>query len=404
MINTLTEEEDYQIQWCRDNYLTLDDLHELAKREPYKNSWDFAMSEFHSDRPTYDEKSDLYYYYNWNRGLSIVHRHMFVEEYMSRPYDTVDWKQVTNYYNLYTINDFIGIFVHPLAWVSGFQFPNDYVVLGKVAKETSNYEPYDGRMNISWDWFNRVTSEAVLYFADKGLTYYKDDINRGIKRGLHKWNYIMVRSDDEIFNHMYSNSDLGTFNEGRFFFDIDSFQKNILYIERMRSSNLAAKIIRCFQKEWDDIVLWDAFGISKYPKEQIEKFKLVLFRGYEKELEQWENAKGSKSRPEKSEPESKTQPEKDTQSFESLLQCPAKDKVRVMARLHELLDGKRGKQVALILAAAMHKYHYILSLPTEKQYTSTFQLVGTWKAVSSYIKTHTTSNGKFKEGIDHIEI
>ena len=75
-----------------------------------------------------------------------------------------------------------------------------------------------------------------------------------------------------------------------------------------------------------------------------------------------------------------------------------------MARLHELLDGKGGKQVALILAAAMYKYHYIISMPTEKQYTSTFRLTGSWKAVSSYIKAHTTSNGVFNECIDHIEI
>lgn len=90
--------------------------------------------------------------------------------------------------------------------------------------------------------------------------------------------------------------------------------------------------------------------------------------------------------------------------FETLLQCSKEDKSNVLSRMHELLDDKGGMNVALILAAAKHKYHYLITYPTEKQYTSEFALTGTWRAVTSYLKAHTTSTGEFTEDINHIEI
>ena len=93
-----------------------------------------------------------------------------------------------------------------------------------------------------------------------------------------------------------------------------------------------------------------------------------------------------------------------TPRFETLLQCSKGQVSNVLARLHELLDDKGGMQVALVLAAAKYKYHYLIAYPTEKQYTSEFELNGTWRAVTSYISAHTTSTGEFTENIEHIEI
>lgn len=404
MINTLTEDEDYQVEWCKENYLTLADLHELAEREPYKHSWDYLFSDYLSNRPIYDEKNDLYYYTDWTRGLSIVHRHLLVEEYMSKPFSQINWKLVTNYYSLYTIRAFINVYTHPLAWISESQFPSEYIILGKMAKEVSNYEPYDGRMGTAWEWFNQIISESILCFVDRSLVYAKDDIKNGVKKGLHRWDYIMAKTDEDLFNHMFYEHNLSTFNDGLLYFDIDAFQRNIQFIERMRGGDMAARVIRRFQKEWEEIELWDAFCFSKYPKDHINKFKLFLFRGFEKDLEKWEGSQTREIPSAKSTSKSKSQTPSDNQSFNILLQCQEKDKEKVMARLHELLDGKGGKQVALILAAAKYKYHYIISIPTEKQYRSEFQLNGTWKAVSSYIKARTTANGEFTENIDHLDI
>ena len=90
--------------------------------------------------------------------------------------------------------------------------------------------------------------------------------------------------------------------------------------------------------------------------------------------------------------------------FETLLQCPKSALPNVLTRLHELLDGRGGMTVALVLATAKHKYHYLIAYPTEKQYKSEFSLTGTWRSVTSYLKSHTTSTGEFTESIEHIEI
>lgn len=93
-----------------------------------------------------------------------------------------------------------------------------------------------------------------------------------------------------------------------------------------------------------------------------------------------------------------------TPRFDTLLQCSKNEISNILTRLHELLDGKGGMQVALVLAAAKYKYHYLIAFPTERQYTSEFDLNGTWRAVTSYISAHTKSTGEFTENIDHIEI
>ena len=93
-----------------------------------------------------------------------------------------------------------------------------------------------------------------------------------------------------------------------------------------------------------------------------------------------------------------------TPRFETLLQCSKNETSNILNRLHELLDGKGGMQVALILAAAKYKYHYLIAYPTEKQYVAEFNLSGTWRAVTSYLSAHTTSSGDFTESIDHIII
>lgn len=93
-----------------------------------------------------------------------------------------------------------------------------------------------------------------------------------------------------------------------------------------------------------------------------------------------------------------------TPRFETLLQCSKEEVSNVLSRLHALLDDKGGMTTALVLAAAKHKYHYLIAYPTEKQYISEFSLTGTWRSVTSYLKSHTTSNGEFTENIDHIVI
>ena len=168
-------------------------------------------------------------------------------------------------------------------------------------------------------------------------------------------------------------------------------RNNLVIIAKARGGKRAAELLRLLRKEWTGIKAWKV--LFDHMKDQdVQRFEETLFNGYDDLLEQWDN----ESQPTKS--------ASDIQSFDSLLQCSADDKDRVISRLHELLDGKGGQQVALILAAVMYKYHYIISMPTERQYASEFQLKGVWRSVTDYLKNHTLPNGKLNVSIDHIEI
>ena len=122
------------------------------------------------------------------------------------------------------------------------------------------------------------------------------------------------------------------------------------------------------------------------------------------QLRQEQEQLESERLPKPEEPKQEPKTEEQMSSFAELLQCPKEDQKRVLERLHELLDNKGGMQVALVLAAALFEYNYIITIPTEKQYRSEFNLCGTWRAVTSYINKHTTIDGEFTAKIDHIVI
>lgn len=73
---------------------------------------------------------------------------------------------------------------------------------------------------------------------------------------------------------------------------------------------------------------------------------------------------------------------KSTKSFRSLLQ--GNDIDSVLHRMHVKIDGKGGKDVAMVLLRAKAD-KLICRTPTEKEFESEFpNYIGTWRAISSY--------------------
>lgn len=60
------------------------------------------------------------------------------------------------------------------------------------------------------------------------------------------------------------------------------------------------------------------------------------------------------------------------------------DKKLVLRRLHELIDGKRGKDVGTVLKKATID-QLLTRTPKENEYKSEFELIGTWRAISHYM-------------------
>ncbi len=380
--------------------LSKEELDEIASQESYKCEWEDYTSG--QNPPYYDEKSKVWYYKDWTKQMNSFYKHKFVEEYMSAKYDAVDWRFVTNNYNLPIIREIIQLYLQPLAWTETDDLPDGYAVVGKVARSMPVGPYNDDREFGAYEWYTAIKNESVLYFADTMPCYEKDNFKGGYKADMHRWEYLITINDDSMADYLKSNTKgFSSFNNGLLFFDIECFRANIRYIIQQRGVERAAEIVTMFQKEWEDIEQWEAFEIAKYPKDQIRKFKLFLFHGLDKELKiNLETPKVTMA----SDKPKNNRSICSSMEFEQLLQCEKREKGRVMKRLHELLDGKGGKEVAIVLAAAMYKYNYLLHIPTEKQYTAGFELTGTWKAVRSYIKSHTDGRGVYQESLEHVVI
>lgn len=69
-------------------------------------------------------------------------------------------------------------------------------------------------------------------------------------------------------------------------------------------------------------------------------------------------------------------------TFASIIQSPNKE--QVLERLHGLIDGRRGADVGAVLLKARLD-GYLARNPTQAEFRSEFQLIGTWQAISKYM-------------------
>lgn len=60
------------------------------------------------------------------------------------------------------------------------------------------------------------------------------------------------------------------------------------------------------------------------------------------------------------------------------------NKPRLLKRLHSLIDGKRGADVGAILLKA-YLDGYLMRVPTQAEYESEFNLIGSWEAIRKYL-------------------
>ena len=75
-------------------------------------------------------------------------------------------------------------------------------------------------------------------------------------------------------------------------------------------------------------------------------------------------------------------PRKKRNLFRKLIQYPKPE--RLLERLHELIDGENGAAVGSVLLKCM-QLGYLKKTPTQAEYVSEFQLIGTWSAIHNYM-------------------
>lgn len=68
--------------------------------------------------------------------------------------------------------------------------------------------------------------------------------------------------------------------------------------------------------------------------------------------------------------------------FRKLVQHPEPE--RLMKRLHELIDGQKGVDVGSVLFKCVQE-RWLVHPPTQTEFTSEFQLKGSWSAIRKYM-------------------
>lgn len=71
--------------------------------------------------------------------------------------------------------------------------------------------------------------------------------------------------------------------------------------------------------------------------------------------------------------------------FRGLIQY--EDKEKLLKRLHSLIDGNKGKRVGLVLNRAYFD-KLITAIPTQGEFKSEFELIGTWQGIYKYTSQH----------------
>ena len=72
-----------------------------------------------------------------------------------------------------------------------------------------------------------------------------------------------------------------------------------------------------------------------------------------------------------------------TKSFRDIIQY--KDKDKLLERLHKLIDRKKGADVGAVLLNAWYINPYLTRRPTQAEFESEFELIGSWSAISNYL-------------------
>lgn len=375
----VTLKEMYSIFWKNREYNFLRNLYELKKPESFEG---------------YEMPYDLL----WETQMCpLLCCHIVAEQLYAKGEKWADGFP-HDYFHVGLLLKLAKLWMNPLVWDYDCIYQK-IVVEGRVAKE--KYTPE--REKSVRQMISAQQEQYILDFADESPICKEDDPLHGSIKGLHYWT-VLTWNLDPLFEKVLDGKD---YSEDEITqaksYDAAYLRKNLSIIAAHRSGKRAAKLLRDFREEWKQIKIWQSES-SNMSEKDMQQFEITLFHGFDDLLEEWEAGNDAQKEQPKTIKRTKNQSVSKSQSFETLLQCPQDQKEHVMSRLHELLDNKGGKHVAMILMAAKSKESLLLDIPTEKQYTAEFTLNGTWRAVSDYIKKCTLFDGRYSVNLDHISI
>lgn len=375
----------------------------VTLKEMYSIFWknreyDFFRNLNQMEKPQSFEGYEMPYDLPWETQNSpILYRHIVAEQLYAKG-EKWAYGFPHDYFHVGLLLKLAKLWMNPLVWDYDY-FYQKIVVEGRVAKE--KYTPE--REKSVRQMISAQQVQYILDFVDESPICKEDDPLHGSIKGLHYWT-VLTWNLDPLFEKVLDGKDYSEeeITQAKSY-DAAYLRKNLSIVAAYRSGKRAAKLLRDFREEWKQIKIWQSES-SNMSEKDMQQFEITLFHGFDDLLADWEAGNDAQKEQPKTIKRAKNQSVSKSQSFETLLQCPQDQKEHIMSRLHELLDNKGGKHVAMILMAAKGKESLLLDIPTEKQYTAEFTLNGTWRAVSNYIKKCTLFDGRYSVNLDHISI
>ena len=192
---------------------------------------------------------------------------------MAKPYDSIDWQEM-DAYDFMTLLSLVYLWVYPLAW-SDVEEDGQITLNEKKVQETFD----KSRVEKVWDIANKLFNEGVLYFVDELPICTDDDIELGLVRGTHLWEYITANALEVVGDILQQNLKRQERWEACRMMHSKTLRYSIMYIVEQRNARKASEILRLLQSEWLALKTWQATGISKLSEKRNSAIRKVPISG-----------------------------------------------------------------------------------------------------------------------------
>ena len=136
------------------------------------------------------------------------------------------------------------------------------------------------------------------------------------------------------------------------------------------------------QEVFKQSMVWNI--LNEYQQKMVQDYHQFFIHFLQTELEKLKNSKPEPIQDDEDE-ETNTIPEQKVSGFETLI--VHQNKSAVLKELHSRIDGRKGKDIGIVLAAAAYKYNVLTRTPTEAEFRKEFTniLQCSWRSISYWL-------------------
>ena len=214
--------------------------------------------------------------------VPLVYQHIIAERLFSAKYEDIIWQDM-DAYHMMTLLSLVYLWMYPLTCAEG-SGEELITFQGRIIQEMYD----ESRLAKVWDRANRLFEDGVLYFVDELPINTEDNIELGMIKNTHEWEYITPNVLEIVGEIVQGNLKRQERWEACQLLHAKTLRYSIMFIEEKRGGKQAAKILRLFQTEWSILKLWKAQFISLLSEDEIQQFENSLLYGFERELKEWD--------------------------------------------------------------------------------------------------------------------